>query len=79
MNATNEVICPTCKGTVAARVNRRGFLQNHILSLFGVYPWKCGGCGSTFLYKKRGERPRARGHEQDSEAVGHKQRQAVKP
>ncbi len=38
------------------RVNRNGFLQRRVLWMFGYYPWKCGNCGSTFLYRKRGKR-----------------------
>jgi hypothetical protein len=54
MKWTNEVICPICKGHFAARVSRDGFLQQSVLSLVGIYPWKCGACGSTFLYRRRG-------------------------
>jgi len=77
MDPLCEVVCPTCKSTVAMRVNRSGFLQQRVLGLFGIYPWKCGGCGSTFLYKKRGDRARSRKHESGS--GGHKHRHAVKP
>ena len=53
MKWTNEVICPSCKGHVAARISRDGFLQQSVLSLVGIYPWKCGACGSIFLYRRR--------------------------
>jgi hypothetical protein len=54
MIRSDEVICPTCKGNVAMRVSRAGFLQRHVLGRFGVYPWKCGACGASFLYRSRG-------------------------
>lgn len=54
MIRSNRVICPTCKGNVATRVNRDGFWRRHVLSFLGIYPWKCGACGSTFLYRRRG-------------------------
>jgi hypothetical protein len=78
-STSGEVVCPTCKGTVAMRINRSGFLQEKVLSFFGIYPWKCGACGVAFLYRKRGQRPRT--HGQDSGGTGHgpKQRHAVKP
>jgi transposase-like protein len=36
------------------RINRVGFLQKHVLAYVGYYPWKCGSCGSTFLYRRKG-------------------------
>lgn len=73
MYSTNEVVCPTCKGTVAMRVNRNGFLQRSVLVCFGYYPWRCGACGGKFLFRSRGHHPRS-----DSRASGHKQRHSVK-
>jgi hypothetical protein len=29
-----------------------------VLGHFGIYPWKCGACGSLFLYRSRGYRTR---------------------
>ena len=53
----NGVVCPTCKGGAAMRINRAGFLQENVLWRFGIYPWKCGMCGTTFLQRRRrGER-----------------------
>lgn len=40
------------------RVHRNGFLQRNVLGHFGIYPWKCGACGSLFLYRSRGYRTR---------------------
>jgi hypothetical protein len=59
---TDEVLCPTCKGRVATRINRTGFLQKHVFSRFGLYPWKCGACGASFLYRHRGHASRLSRH-----------------
>ena len=59
MKWSNEVTCPICKGSVAMRVNRSGFLQQSVLSFLGIYPWKCGACGSTFLFRRRGHDQRS--------------------
>lgn len=56
MIRSTEVKCPTCKGHAAMRVNRNGFLQQNVAWRFGYYPWKCGACGTVFLYRKRGLR-----------------------
>jgi len=53
MPQESAVVCPTCKGTVAMRVSRTGFLQSSILCRLGIFPWKCGACGATFLVRKR--------------------------
>jgi hypothetical protein len=36
------------------RINRVGFMERHVLPLFGYFPWKCGSCGSTFRYRAKG-------------------------
>jgi hypothetical protein len=41
------------------RINRNGFMQRRVLGLFGIYPWKCGSCGSVFLYRRRGHAHRS--------------------
>jgi hypothetical protein len=41
------------------RVNRSGFLQRNVLGRLGLYPWKCGACGTLFLYRRRGHRTRS--------------------
>ena len=58
MKRIGEVICPTCKAGNALRVHRNGFMQQHILGHLGIYPWKCGGCGTLFLFRNRGHRMR---------------------
>jgi hypothetical protein len=51
-----QVVCPACRSASALRVNRTGFLQHKVFGLFGIYPWKCGACGSTFFCRRRGHR-----------------------
>jgi hypothetical protein len=46
------------------RVNRNGFLQQQVAWRLGYYPWKCGACGTVFLYRKRGiRRPEDSAHD----------------
>ena len=58
MARSKEVKCPTCSDGAPMRINRKGFLQENVLGHFGIYPWKCSGCGSLFLYRSRGYRTR---------------------
>lgn len=70
MALTTEVICPTCKASVAMRVNRTGFLQRKLLGHFGIYPWKCGACGALFLFRHRGHRTRSSRPQPDASGHG---------
>ncbi|MGA2898489.1 MAG: hypothetical protein ABSE27_12965 [Acidobacteriaceae bacterium] len=58
MAQSKEVKCPTCSDGATMRVHRNGFLQQNVLGHFGIYPWKCGACGSLFLFRSRGYRTR---------------------
>ncbi len=58
MTPTNKVTCPNCKDSTAMRVRRSGFLQESVLGHLGIYPWKCGSCGTLFLFRSRGYRTR---------------------
>jgi hypothetical protein len=51
------------------RINRTSFLERQVYPRFGYYPWKCGGCGITFLYQFQGTRVRRRKSEKSEEAV----------
>jgi hypothetical protein len=46
--------CIKCKtdGTLS-RTKRAGFLEEHIFSYIGYYPWLCSGCKRRILLKKR--------------------------
>lgn len=60
MPQVGDVSCPTCGAMVAMRISRTGFLQQNVLVRFGIYPWKCGACGSTFLSRNRGQKSSSR-------------------
>ncbi len=76
MTHTSDVVCPTCGAAVAIRVNRTGFMQQSVLWHFGIYPWKCGACGATFMARsRRGKTPRRR-HGDGSESAGQQERRA---
>jgi len=49
--------CKVC-GTSMRRVARDGFVQQHILPLFGFYPWQCPMCRSVSMYRKKNKRKR---------------------
>ena len=51
-----EVACPACKAKCVMRVNRSGVWQTLVMAPMGIYPWKCGACGITFLFRNRGYR-----------------------
>ena len=76
MTWSNEVNCPKCNSASAMRINRNGFLQRKVFGFFGIYPWKCGACGSVFLFRRRGNRRRSSGHVSDSEAGPRESRRA---
>lgn len=47
--------CPRCDSTYMRRMSRMGLLEGKILPIFGYFPWRCTGCGGSFLMKKRGQ------------------------
>ncbi len=57
MESMDRVICRKCGGATSIRISRNGFLEKEVLSRLGIYPWKCGACGCTFLFRSRGLRP----------------------
>ena len=60
MMLSRESRCPACRSTSALRINRSGYLQQKVLGLFGIYPWKCGACGVSFLCRCRGYKHRGK-------------------
>ena len=45
--------CRKC-GTQSVRMQRVGFLQRHIYSLAGLFPWRCVTCGKrTLAFSRR--------------------------
>jgi hypothetical protein len=65
----NRARCPRCSDSSPLRVHRNGFLQQYVLGYFGYYPWKCCACGSLFLFRSRGYRPRRNRLEPESGGV----------
>jgi hypothetical protein len=41
------MICPICK-KIGARRSHRQTIADHMISIFGVYPWRCQNCQSRF-------------------------------
>jgi len=48
--------CPTCPLGEMRRLNRRGFWERRVLSLFGYYPWECVLCRKRRYRKGAGIR-----------------------
>jgi hypothetical protein len=49
-------VCPNCKHGEMVRVQRRGFLQEHVFPKLGFYPWECPICRELSLQRSRGSR-----------------------
>ena len=43
------MICPKCSSMNTDRSHRRGFVETHVISLFGFYPHRCLGCERRFM------------------------------
>ncbi len=52
-NVRGEVICRFCGSDRVFRLYREGFLQRHVYSLFGFYPWRCKTCAARMILHKR--------------------------
>jgi hypothetical protein len=49
--------CTRCRvGGELTRTRRKGFMEEHVFSFFGYYPWRCSSCKQRTLRKKRSER-----------------------
>jgi uncharacterized C2H2 Zn-finger protein len=66
MEHLDPVTCRSCGAGVAIRINRNGFLQRKVFGRLGFYPWKCGACGTVFLYHRRYDRHRSSRHPSQS-------------
>jgi hypothetical protein len=49
--------CVMCGGKVFERLQRKGFLQEHILPFFNLYPWRCAICHKVAYVSKRSTKP----------------------
>jgi hypothetical protein len=47
------VACPHCGTTRVRRVERKGFMQNRIYPMFGLYPWYCRECRTYSMLRRR--------------------------
>ncbi len=54
---TKKVTCKSCKVSLE-RKKRRGFLEQYVLVLFGLYPWRCYTCYKTIYRLERYDRSR---------------------
>jgi uncharacterized C2H2 Zn-finger protein len=50
--------CPQCGLENPHRMERRGFLEKRIYSIFGYFPWRCSRCESRFYLRKRYQKHR---------------------
>jgi hypothetical protein len=50
------MLCPRCRTQNLHRVQRKGFFQLLISTIFGFYPWHCTECKQNCLKRKRHER-----------------------
>ena len=51
------------------RINRTSFMERQVYWRFGYYPWKCGDCGGSFLYRFKGHRVKRRKSDRSKEAA----------
>lgn len=49
----SRVFCPECGGKGIRRVERKGFMQKHVYSWFGYFPWYCRECHKYSMVRKR--------------------------
>ena len=61
--AKDKVYCWKCGSDRVYRVERKGFMQEMIYPLLGLYPWRCKSCGDRAMLRKRN---RARMHHKKS-------------
>ena len=48
-----NVLCPLCNRHGLQRIERKGFLQNTILPMFGYFPWSCYFCRVRSIIRRR--------------------------
>ena len=52
----SDHICPKCQKGKLRRSERRGFLEQAILPMFNLYPWRCSFCRTRVRLSDRGPR-----------------------
>jgi DNA-directed RNA polymerase subunit RPC12/RpoP len=54
MTSGNErLYCRKCGSDRVYRVDRKGFFEEKIYPIFGMYPWRCTVCGDHKMLHKR--------------------------
>lgn len=53
VKADTQLLCRRCGRSAFERLPRRGFLQRHVISLFGRYPWRCALCNDLTYRRER--------------------------
>jgi transposase-like protein len=51
-------VCPWCSSVDCRRATRHG-VRDFVHRLVGIFPWRCGLCGSRFYLSKRSQNTRA--------------------
>ncbi len=51
--ANERVACRFCGSEQLQRLVREGYLQEWVYPLFGFYPWRCKGCASNMMLRRR--------------------------
>jgi DNA-directed RNA polymerase subunit RPC12/RpoP len=51
--------CDECSSDEVYRIFRRGYFQEKIYPLLGIYPWRCKRCGLRLMMRERGTREQA--------------------
>ena len=52
-SADERVHCDECGSDEVYRTIRKGYFQEKIYPLFGIYPWRCKKCGLRLMLRKR--------------------------
>ncbi len=52
--------CRACGSDKIARLRRVGFLQERVLPLLSIFPWRCRQCGASQLARARGRAHKTR-------------------
>jgi ribosomal protein S27AE len=53
--------CPKCGSDGSTRIRREGLVHRFVAPHFGLFPWECGVCRSTFLARGRGNMQKQNG------------------
>jgi DNA-directed RNA polymerase subunit RPC12/RpoP len=51
----DQMNCPNCTVDRLVRKKRKGFMEDYVYPIFGLYPWKCSACKKQMLIQSRGK------------------------